>query len=72
MFIFACRAGKSDLTIFMRDNCTWIFKVNIYLSVFNLCSDLVILFIPQRILWKLKMTPQKKFGVVSMFGVGIL
>jgi hypothetical protein len=41
-------------------------------AVFNLLLDIMILLLPQRVIWKLHMTPGKKWGVSFIFGVGIL
>ncbi|KAK7757130.1 hypothetical protein SLS62_000677 [Diatrype stigma] len=41
-------------------------------TVFNLVLDILILALPQRIIWKLQMNKQRKIGVSIVFSVGIL
>lgn len=38
----------------------------------NLVMDIVILIIPQGVIWKLQMTFKKKLGIGFLFSVGIL
>jgi hypothetical protein len=47
-------------------------KTNLSASVFNLISDLMILLIPQRTIWKLQMAKRRKYGVSVIFAVGLL
>ncbi|KAI1389024.1 uncharacterized protein F4822DRAFT_404731 [Hypoxylon trugodes] len=41
-------------------------------GAFNIVSDVVILLIPQRVVWKLHMPRQKKFGISIVFALGLL
>ncbi|KAJ8130470.1 hypothetical protein O1611_g3160 [Lasiodiplodia mahajangana] len=41
-------------------------------AAFNVFSDIVILALPQRVVWKLKMTTKRKISVSLVFAVGIL
>ncbi|KOS22246.1 hypothetical protein ESCO_001456 [Escovopsis weberi] len=41
-------------------------------AYFNLALDLLILLLPQRVIWRLQMTRSKKIGVSVIFSVGIL
>jgi hypothetical protein len=41
-------------------------------AVLNLTSDIIILALPQKIIWELKMSRQKKIGVSLVFAVGIV
>lgn len=41
-------------------------------AYFNLVADLFILLLPQRVIWTLQMSRQRKIGVSSIFSVGIL
>jgi hypothetical protein len=38
--------------------------------IFNLVSDIVILILPQKIIWRLQIPKTKRLAVSSMFGVG--
>ncbi|OTA94161.1 hypothetical protein M434DRAFT_394923 [Hypoxylon sp. CO27-5] len=46
--------------------------VNIASAVLNLCSDIFILLLPQRIIWGLKMSTRTKTGVSIIFAIGII
>ncbi|KAI0503245.1 hypothetical protein F5B22DRAFT_558869 [Xylaria bambusicola] len=41
-------------------------------ATLNLVSDIIILILPQRIIWGLKMSTQKKIGVSLVFAVGVI
>lgn len=41
-------------------------------SAFNIVIDLIILVLPQPIIWKLQMTTQRRLGVSLVFSVGVL
>ncbi|KAI1452812.1 hypothetical protein F4805DRAFT_445932 [Annulohypoxylon moriforme] len=40
-------------------------------GMFNIISDLVILAVPQSVIWKIQMTPSKRIGVSLLFTIGI-
>lgn len=41
-------------------------------AAMNVIIDLIILFLPQRVIWNLKMSFQKKLGVSVVFSLGVL
>lgn len=41
-------------------------------SGFNLALDLLILLLPQKVIWSLQLTTSKKLGVSAIFSFGIL
>lgn len=41
-------------------------------GVLNLASDIVILVLPQEVIWSLHMDRKKRFGVSALFAIGIL
>ncbi|KAI3326934.1 hypothetical protein HD806DRAFT_531530 [Xylariaceae sp. AK1471] len=45
--------------------------IDISTAVGNLISDLIILILPQRVIWKLQIKPRKKIGIAFIFLVGI-
>ncbi|KAG9231664.1 hypothetical protein BJ875DRAFT_516487 [Amylocarpus encephaloides] len=45
---------------------------NLSASVFNFISDLLVLLIPQHVIWKLHMSTKKKVGVSVIFMIGVL
>ncbi|KAI0424306.1 hypothetical protein F5Y09DRAFT_353572 [Xylaria sp. FL1042] len=46
--------------------------IDISTAVTNLASDLIILLLPQQIIWKLKLKTQKNIGIAFVFCVGML
>lgn len=46
--------------------------INVAATATNIVLDIAILILPQRIIWKLKMSNAKKFGLSAVFAVGIL
>ncbi|KAF2802362.1 uncharacterized protein BDZ99DRAFT_503839 [Mytilinidion resinicola] len=40
-------------------------------AVLNLANDLIILALPQKVIWGLHLTPSKKVGISGMFAIGI-
>ncbi|KAI0168536.1 hypothetical protein BJ166DRAFT_259214 [Pestalotiopsis sp. NC0098] len=45
---------------------------SVAVSVFSLTFDIIIFLLPQRVVWKLQMSRQKKIGVSALFGIGLL
>lgn len=71
--IFACRPiQKSWDTSITWGSC--INRPGIYLAtaVTNTASDLVLIVIPARVIWRLRMRLVQKIGVIFMFGIGSL
>ncbi|KAL7621866.1 hypothetical protein AAE478_007366 [Parahypoxylon ruwenzoriense] len=46
--------------------------VNLASAALNLCSDIFILLLPQRVIWGLKMNTKTKTGVSIIFAIGLL
>lgn len=42
------------------------------IAVYNLFSDICILLVPQRIIWRLNMSLERKLGMALIFAVGLL
>ena len=40
-------------------------------GVFNTLTDIIILLLPIKAVWNLQMTPKAKFGIVSIFTIGL-
>lgn len=47
-------------------------KVNLTTSIFNLLSDIMILLLPQGIIWRLHMSLKRKIGISFLFMIGLL
>lgn len=45
---------------------------SVAVSVFSLTFDIIIFLLPQRVVWRLQMSRQKKIGVSALFGIGLL
>lgn len=46
--------------------------LDICTATFNLILDIVILILPQRVIWKLQMTTSRKVGISLVFSIGLL
>lgn len=46
--------------------------LNMTIGAFNLASDICILLLPQRVIWRLNMSFRKKLGIALTFAVGLL
>jgi energy-converting hydrogenase Eha subunit A len=71
--IFACRPIRKS----WDPSITWgscINRPGIYLAtaVTNTVSDLALIVIPVRVIWRLRMRLVQKIGVIVMFGIGCL
>ncbi|KAI2618565.1 hypothetical protein GGS26DRAFT_380968 [Hypomontagnella submonticulosa] len=70
---FACIPVEKNWNPFVDGSCNVnTTAVNIASAVLNLCSDVFILLLPQRIIWSLKMSTKTKVGVSVIFAIGIL
>lgn len=71
---FACTPVEKNWNpLFEGGSCTINTQaVNIASAVLNLCSDVFILLLPQRIIWGLKMNTKTKVGVSFIFAIGVL
>ncbi|KAI1116257.1 hypothetical protein F5Y14DRAFT_407368 [Nemania sp. NC0429] len=72
-FNVACTPIEANWNVLINGDCTRVDTkyTNISASAFNLISDVLILLIPQRVIWKLNMSTQKKIGVSLVFAVGL-
>ncbi|RYC65396.1 hypothetical protein CHU98_g804 [Xylaria longipes] len=41
-------------------------------AIFNSAADIIILMLPQTIIWKLQMAREKKFGIAAIFAIGLV
>lgn len=46
--------------------------LNTALGTFNLISDIMILILPQRVIWRLNMSRKRRIGVAMVFAIGLL
>ncbi|RYP19807.1 hypothetical protein DL765_003153 [Monosporascus sp. GIB2] len=74
-FNVACTPYEAHWNKLIRGSCDRVKPGFIDMStgaIFNFVTDAVILLLPQRAIWKLKMSTKKKIGVSVVFSVGIL
>ncbi|KAI0537289.1 hypothetical protein GGR58DRAFT_472479 [Xylaria digitata] len=69
---FTCRPLQKWWAPMIHGYCLNEKKLDIYSSIVNPILDLIILALPQPIIWKLKMRLERKIGVSLIFSVGIL
>ncbi|KAI1334901.1 hypothetical protein F5Y15DRAFT_262187 [Xylariaceae sp. FL0016] len=73
-FNVACTPIEANWNILIQGDCSRVDTkyTNLSVSVFNFLSDVIILAIPQRAIWRLNMSMQKKLGVALVFAIGLL
>ncbi|RYP29951.1 hypothetical protein DL767_006484 [Monosporascus sp. MG133] len=70
----ACTPYEYNWNILLQGSCERVDTkdTNLSASVFNFLSDVLILLIPQRTIWKLQMTTNRKIGISIIFAIGLL
>ncbi|KAK7221937.1 hypothetical protein V2G26_009940 [Clonostachys chloroleuca] len=67
-----CKPHRAIWDIRVQGDCFPISTIQISSGIIFLISDIVILLLPQHIIWKLKLKTSKKIGVSIVFGLGLL
>ncbi|KAF2655020.1 hypothetical protein K491DRAFT_693317 [Lophiostoma macrostomum CBS 122681] len=71
--IFECTPREKIWNkLYVGGSCVDDYKLHIATGFFNIFSDLVILFLPIRSLWRLQIPLRKKFGISLLFASGLL
>jgi len=70
--IFGCKPIRKQWILTAPGKCINISFVHVFTPIFNFVLDLLILVLPQKKIWNLKMTTRKKMGVALLFMTGIL
>jgi hypothetical protein len=70
--IFACNPRQKSWDSLLPGTCLDVAKVNIVTACLNFVSDLVILVLPQKVIWSLHMTTSKKLAIGGLFAMGVL
>lgn len=70
--IFGCTPRQKMWRPTLPGKCLDINNINIASAIVNLVSDLIILVLPQKVIWGLKLSPRKKMGVAAVFAMGVL
>ncbi|KAF2259838.1 hypothetical protein CC78DRAFT_524205 [Lojkania enalia] len=69
--IFGCTPREKLWNPFIQGKCFDMGKLNIVTAAINFVSDVIILFLPQKVIWGLQMSTNKKIGVAVLFATGI-
>jgi hypothetical protein len=67
-----CRPHAAIWKFYLPSKCYSLPDVMLTSASVQVASDIIMFFLPQRIIWRLQMNWQKKLGVSIIFGVGIL
>jgi hypothetical protein len=67
-----CRPHAAIWKFYLPNKCYSLPDVILTSASVQVASDIIMFFLPQRIIWRLQMNWQKKLGVSVIFGVGIL
>ena len=71
--IFACNPiNKAWDPLITTGKCLNVPAINIAAGTFNALSDILILILPQRTIWKLQMSLNRKLGISAIFLTGVL
>ncbi|THV53998.1 hypothetical protein BGAL_0037g00420 [Botrytis galanthina] len=67
-----CLPHESIWQPWVKGKCIDRKALGVFTAIFNVIMDLLILLLPQRIIWTLRMTMARKIGISLVFSVGIL
>jgi len=70
--VFGCNPPRKLWIPTLPGKCLNTAIINIASASLNFCLDIIILVLPQRVIWGLHMSMTKKSGVAMLFAVGIL
>ncbi|KAI1740697.1 hypothetical protein F4680DRAFT_83749 [Xylaria scruposa] len=69
---FACSPQQKTWRQYLPGQCINFNVFNIFITIFHLLFDLLMLLLPHTVIWKLSLTTKQKIGVSVIFSVGIL
>ncbi|KAF7884388.1 uncharacterized protein EAF02_004724 [Botrytis sinoallii] len=67
-----CLPHESIWQPWVKGKCIDRKALGVFTAIFNVIMDLLILLLPQRVIWTLQMTMARKIGISLVFSVGIL
>ncbi|OJI99551.1 hypothetical protein ASPVEDRAFT_124501 [Aspergillus versicolor CBS 583.65] len=67
-----CRPHEANWKFYLPSKCYSLPDVMLTSASVQVASDIIMFILPQRIIWRLQMTWQKKLGISVIFGAGIL
>ncbi|KAI1347994.1 hypothetical protein F5Y01DRAFT_307120 [Xylaria sp. FL0043] len=68
----SCRPFQKFWDKSLKGSCIDLRKIHLGAVIVDLLLDIAILILPQRIIWGLQMTKTKRFGVSTVFTIGVL
>jgi hypothetical protein len=71
--VIACVPYEYNYNKLIADSCNIVdqSKTNLAASIFNFLMDVLVFFLPQRVIWRLKISKKKKLGVSMVFMIGL-
>ncbi|KAF2872740.1 hypothetical protein BDV95DRAFT_606325 [Massariosphaeria phaeospora] len=69
--VFGCQPRERLWNPLLPEKCMDIDALNVASGTINLAIDLCIFLLPQRVIWRLKLSKRKKFGVSATFAIAI-
>jgi hypothetical protein len=70
--VFACRPRAKLWSPWLPGKCLDTFSINIAAVAFNVATDILILLIPQKVIWGLRLSTKRKVQISLIFLVAIL
>jgi hypothetical protein len=70
--VFACNPREAFWNPLVIGSCTGALATIYIAPIINLVVDIIILVLPQRVIWGLQLSWRKKLGVSFLFGLGVL
>jgi hypothetical protein len=68
----ACQPYRRNWDKTIPGTCIDIKIINLSTAIINFILDIAILILPQKIIWGLQMSTQRKFGMSIIFAIGIM
>ena len=71
--IFSCTPiRKAWDPLVVGGHCLNVYTINVAAAAINTTSDLIILLLPQHVIWRLQMSLERRIGISAIFFTGIL
>jgi hypothetical protein len=70
--LFGCNPRPKLWDVTLKGKCLDMPRVIIASAFINFFSDIVILLLPQRVIWGLNLSTRRKIGTAALFAVGLL
>jgi hypothetical protein len=70
--IFACSPRERSWNRYLDGTCTNEYAVYTSSSALTILSDIIIFVLPQKVIWNLRVSLQKRIGISLIFAVGVM